>query len=187
MAVQIIDDGTELKIVTNGVPRSVTKSNVKTVELLANSTIKIDIGKDPLHNIYLNQSNVDNPTSTSPADLRDRIAAMLQAAAGSGDAATATNQLAQTAQLLNIRGSINAMSDTLTAISDVIIWEPKLVDETEGRVIYKGFALPGTAETAGGWAIQRVTNDDGNISYHWALGTKNFDKQWALRREYQYS
>lgn len=187
MATQIIDDGVEIRIVTNGVPKIVTKANIKTVEVLINTTIKMDIGKEPLRNIYIDQLTVDNPANSGPADLRDKIAAMLQPLAQAGTTATAANQLLQTAELQNIKTSVSDVSTKLSQMNDNMVLEPKLIDETEGRVIYKGYAVPGTDENANVWAIQRITNNDGNFSYHWASGTKNFDKRWSLRREYQYS
>jgi len=187
MATQIIDDGASLKIVTNGVPKFVLKSNVVTVETLFNGKIKIDIGKDPLHNIYVDQATVDNPVSVSADDLRDKIEAMLEPVSLSSTTATAANQLIQTAELQNIKNSVQNVNNVLTVMNDNMVLEPKLVDETEGRVIYKGYAIPGTASNTSTWAIQRITNDDNNLSYHWALGNKNFDKRWDLRREYQYS
>ena len=187
MATQIIDDGASIKIVTNGVPKFVLKTNVVTVETLFNGKIKIDIGKDPLHNVYVDQATVDNPVSVNPDDLRDKIEAMLEPVSMAGTTATAANQLIQTAELQNIKTSMVNVNNALNVMNDNMVLEPKLVDETEGRVIYKGYAVPGTAGNTAVWAIQRVTNDDGNLSYHWALGTKNFDKRWDLRREYQYS
>lgn len=187
MATQIIDDGASLKIVTNGVPKFVLKANVVTVETLFNGKIKIDIGKDPLHNIYVDQATVDNPVSVDPNDLRDKIEAMLEPVSMAGTTATAANQLTQITELQNIKASVNNVNNVLTVMNDNMVLEPKLVDETEGRVIYKGYAIPGTASNAATWAIQRITNDDGNLSYHWALGNKSFDKRWDFRREYQYS
>ncbi len=187
MATQIIDDGSEIKIVTNGVPKIVTKANIKTVEVLINTTIKIDIGKDPLRNIYVDQATVDSPISSSPGDLRDKIALMLQPLAQAGTTATAANQLLQTAELQNIKTSVLDVNNKLTFVNSNMVLEPKLIDETEGKTIYKGYAIPGSDPAAAVWAIQRVTNNDGNLSYHWSSGSKNFDKQWNLRREYQYS
>lgn len=187
MATQIIDDGASLKIVTNGVPKFVLKSNVVTVETLFNGKIKIDIGKDPLHNVYVDQATVDVPVNVSPDDLRDKIEAMLEPVSMAGTTATAANQLIQTTELQNIKNSVNSVNTVLAVMNDNMVLEPKLVDETEGNVIYKGYAVPGTAANTSVWAIQRVTNDNGNLTYHWASGNKNFDKRWDLRREYVYS
>lgn len=187
MATQIIDEGAEIRIVTNGIPKIVTKVNIKTVEVLINTIIKIDIGKEPLRNIYVDQLTVDAPVNSGPADLRDKIAAMLQPAAQAGTTATAENQLIQTAELQNIKNSVLDANNKLASMNSNMILEPKLIDETEGQVIYKGFAIPGADEGAETWAIQRVTNTNGNFSYHWATGNKNFDKRWTLRREYVYS
>ena len=193
MATQITDDGIKLRIVTNGVLKILVKSSIKTVEVLFNSIIKIDIGKDSLRNIYLDRTEVDVPVSTSAADLRDKIAAMLQGTSTSGETsngtngATAANQLLQTAELQSIKTSVGEVNSRMIFSNSNMLLEPKLMDETEGKVIYKGYAVPGTGEDISVWAIQRISNREGIFSYHWAQGNKNFDKKWTNRREYQYT
>ncbi|MCC6371200.1 MAG: hypothetical protein IT236_09370 [Bacteroidia bacterium] len=215
MATQISNSGVSLKITTNGAVKYVTKSSILTVSVLTGTIIKIDIGRGALYNIYINQSDVSSPTSTSVSDLRDQIEAMLQPTGSSGGDATAANQLAQTTELTNIKNSIATLNSSMTSlntgmgtlntgmgslntsmgtlnsnvniINDKVFYEAKLVDETNGLIVYKGFANPGTRGTDPNWAIQRVTNDDGVLSYHWASGDKNFDKTWDNRASYTYS
>jgi len=187
MSVQILDSGVSLEIITNGITKSVLKTNIKTVEVLINTMIKIDIGKSSLYDIYVDQLLVTNPVSSGPADLKAKIMVMLQPLAIVGSGATEANQLLQIAELQNIKNSVINLNNKVTIVYDNMILEPKLVDETEGNIIYKGYAVPGTTGDDLLWAIQRVTNDGGNLSYHWAMANKNFDKKWIMRREYQYS
>lgn len=77
MATQIINNGTSLKIVTDGVPRLILKSQIKDVNVLRNTIIKIDIGQGTLNNVYVDQVDVTDPVSASVDDLRDKIIAML--------------------------------------------------------------------------------------------------------------
>lgn len=184
---QIIDSGVSLKIVTGGIPKFITKSNIKTVEVLINTIIKIDIGKGALYNIYVNQPDVTVPSSSDVNDLRDKIHAMLQPLSSGVGGATEANQVLQTTELQNIKNSIINLNDKVNIVNDKVFFEPKLVDETHGSVVYKGFAVPGTVGADPYWAIQRVTNDSGTLSYHWASANKNFDKVWDQRTEYTYS
>jgi hypothetical protein len=57
-------------------------------------------------------------------------------------------------------------------------------------VVYRGEVAPGTAETASGWSIQRITITYGtSVAYQvaWATGTKSFVHKWSLRSTYNYS
>src|ERR1700741_4252153 len=75
--VQIINNGTSLKIVTDGVPRLILKSQIKDVNVLRDTIIKIDIGQGTLNNVYVDQVDVTEPASASVDELRDKIIAML--------------------------------------------------------------------------------------------------------------
>jgi hypothetical protein len=207
MATQIIDTGVSLKIVNNNKPRFVLKTNIISVEVLVNTTIKIDIGEGTLYNIYVDQALVTSPVSSDVNDLRDQIHAMLQASAGAGNPATEAKQIEQTAELTNVKNAIiNTQNNQLTqtgelqniknsllelrgsvnSVNDKLFYEVRRMDETNGNVVYKGYANPGTASEASTWAILRITNNDGQFTYHWAEGNRNFDKSWDTRYSYQY-
>jgi hypothetical protein len=215
MATQISNNGVSLKITTGGAVKYITKSSILTVAVLTGTIIKIDIGRGALYNIYVNQSDVSSPVSGNASDLRDQIQAMLQPAGGTSGDASAANQLAQTAELTTIKNSIatlntnvsslntsmgslntgmgnlntsmGSLNSNVNIVNDKVFYEAKLVDETNGLIVYKGYAIPGTRGTDPFWAIQRVTNDDGVLSYHWASGNKSFDKIWDNRSTYSYS
>lgn len=223
MSTQITDVGVSIKIVTNGKPRFVQKTNIKTVEVLINTIIKIDIGKSSLYNIYVDRADVTIPASIDVNDLRDQIHTMLQPVGGGGGGdATAANQLTQTAELTAVKNNQAAQTAELTAVKNAILttqnnqnsqtselqgvrstlsdiratlyvvdgkmfYDPRIVDETKGNTIYKGFSEPGTDEGAPAWAILRETNVGGIIYYHWANGNKNRDKVWSDRETYAYT
>lgn len=57
-------------------------------------------------------------------------------------------------------------------------------DDT-GTYLYLGEAVPGTATSAAGWRISRVTNADSTIV--WADGDGSFDNIWDNRASLSYS
>jgi len=57
------------------------------------------------------------------------------------------------------------------------------------NAFFVGEAKPGTAQTATGWRIKRITYDLNNnaTNIEWANGSSAFDKIWASRALYTYS
>lgn len=186
MATEIINNGSSLKIVTDGSPRFILKNQIKEVEVVRDTIIKIDIGQGALYNVFVDQTEVTNPASASVEELRDKIIDMLQTAAAVG-LATEAKQTEGNAEIVNLKNSVSQLSEKVTAMNDKIFYEPKLVDETNSNAVYKGFANPGAATDQAVWAILKVTNNKGVLSYHWAGGNKNFDKVWDNRKALVYS
>jgi len=54
-------------------------------------------------------------------------------------------------------------------------------------LVYNGFATLNAPLNEPVWAIQKVTNTKGVLTYQWAGGNKNFDKVWDNRRTLVYS
>ena len=75
---EIINNGTSLNIVTDGTPNFIMKSQIRDVNVLRDTIIKIDIGQGALNNVFVDQTTVDVPASTDVNNLRDQIIAMLQ-------------------------------------------------------------------------------------------------------------
>ena len=64
----------------------------------------------------------------------------------------------------------------------------KRTDYISDDVFYRGSAVPGTATTAAGWRIARVTiSADGDSTEEWASGNALFTKVWNDRASYTYS
>jgi hypothetical protein len=67
----------------------------------------------------------------------------------------------------------------------------KRVDFTtpaSGDLLYKGWAAPGSLDSAAVWRIVRVTiNTQGDVTEEWADGDTNFDNVWNDRLTKGYS
>ena len=183
--ITIENNGASIKITEDGVSRYVLKYQIREVEIVRDTIIKIDIGQGALNNIFIDQATVTVPVSASVEALRDLIMAMLQSnVAGS---ATEAKQTEEIAAIANLQTAVSALQTKVNSIEDKTPYQPKLVDESNANVVYNGFALPGAAVDAAVWAIQKVTKTNGVYSYQWAGGTKAFDKIWNNRKALIYS
>lgn len=171
---EIINNGASLKIVQDGYPRNILKMQVKEVSVINNTVIKIDIGQGALSNIFFDFSEVANPETANPYALVEAINLMLQTNANISGVATERNQEIEISELLNIK-------------TNQLLSAPQISDESNPRTIYRGFAAPGSITSVAVWAIQKIENNGGVISYLWAGGNRNFDKVWNDRKTLQYS
>jgi hypothetical protein len=185
MAITIENNGASIKITEGGASRYVLKYQIREVEIVRDTIIKIDIGQGALNNIFVDQADVTVPASASVEILRDLIMGMLQSnVAGS---ATEAKQTEEIAAIANLQTAVTALQTKVNSIEDKTPYQPKLVDESNSNVVYNGFAVPGAAVDAAVWAIQKVTKTNGVYSYQWAGGTKAFDKIWNNRKVLVYS
>ena len=178
MPTQISDNGASIKIVSDDGSRTILKSQIREVDVVRDTIIKIDLGQGALYNVFIDQADVTAPTSTSVDDLCAQIIAMLQIS-GAG-LATQQAQSVQIDQLKSLQASVGALNDKE-------FYQPSLVDESNAGVVYKGYAVPGVKTSDPVWAVQKITNKKGVLSYQWAGGTKNFDKVWDNRKALVYS
>lgn len=186
MPTQIENTGNTLKITSEGNARFIMKSQITEVEISNGTIIKIDIGKGALNNVFIDQADVTLPTSKDVTDLRDKILTMLQPIVGSG-MATEAKQTEQTTELQAVKTALTDIKDKMSSVNDKLFFEPRICDETNANTIYKGYALTGIAGEDAGWAIQKITNTRGVLTYQWAGGNKNFDKVWNNRKTLVYS
>jgi len=186
MATEIINNGASLKIVTDNAPRFILKNQIKEVEVVRDTIIKIDIGQGALYNVFIDQTEVTAPASATVEELRDKIMDMLQTAAMVG-LATEQKQTEGNAEIVNLKNSMNEMKDKVNSLNDKLFYEPKMVDESNANIVYKGFAVPGAKTSEAVWAVTKITNNKGVLAYQWAGGTKNFDKVWDNRKALIYS
>jgi hypothetical protein len=178
MPTQISDNGASIKIVSDDGSRTILKSQIREVDVVRDTIIKIDLGQGALYNVFVDQADVTVPTSTSVDDLSAQIIAMLQLS-GAG-LATQQAQNVQIDQLKSIQASVGNLNDKAAL-------QPTLVDESNSGIVYQGFAIPGSKTSDAVWAVLRITNKKGLLSYQWASGTKNFDKVWDNRKTLVYS
>lgn len=185
MATQIINNGSSLKIVTDNVPRLILKTQIKDVNVLRDTIIKIDIGQGTLNNVYVDQVDVKEPASASVDELRDKIIAMLSTN-GAG-LATEQKQDSEIATIQDLKVQVSDLQTKVGSVDSKLFFEPTLVDENNPNTVYKGYALPGAKTSDPVWAIARVSSKNGIVSYKWAGGSKALDKIWDNRAALIYS
>lgn len=171
-ATQIINDGASLKVISAGVSRNILKQQIRELSIVNDTILKIDIGQGPLNNFFIEHSEVSSPETANPDALLEAVNAMLTSSANG--IATEVNQQAEISELRNIK-------------TNQMFTEPQLCDESNPRAIYRGFAAPGSPTDTAVWAVQKIVNNGGVITYQWAGGNKNFDKKWADRKTLIYS
>lgn len=183
--ITIENNGASIKITEDGVSRYILKYQIREVEIVRDTIIKIDIGQGALNNIFIDQASVTIPASASVEILRDLIMGMLQSnVAGT---ATEAKQTEEIAAIANLQTAVSALQTKVNSIEDKTPYQPSLVDESNANAVYNGFALPGAKVTDPVWAIQKVTKVKGVLTYQWAAGTKAFDKIWNNRVALIYS
>ncbi len=187
-ATTITDNGASLKLTIGTQIRNVTKSQIIEVSVIKTNIIKIDIGQGALHNIFIPYIDVTSPVTANAGALRDKINDFLAPAASGGAVGNATEakQDAEIAVLNTINGSISTIRDLVTTIDNKIFYEPLMVDDGGAGVIYKGYAMPGTAQEVPQWAIQRIMKVGDVDVYTWADGNRNFDNIWINREVLSY-
>ncbi len=186
MATQIENTGNSLKVTSDGNSRFIMKSQISEVEIAYGNIIKIDIGKGALNNVFIDQADATLPVSTDVTDLRDKILLMLQSNISNGNA-TEAKQTEQTLELQLVKTAVTDIKEKMSSVNDKLFFEPRISDETSANTIYRGYALTGITGEIAGWAIQKITNTRGVMTYQWAGGDKNFNKIWNNRKTLIYS
>ncbi|MBS1635905.1 MAG: hypothetical protein JST26_08260 [Bacteroidetes bacterium] len=180
MAITIENNGASLKITEDGATRFVLKNQIREVEVVRDTIIKLDIGQGALNNIFVDQASVTAPASTGVEDLRDQLMGFIQTTTNITGFATEVNQNKELETLKSLQNTINALNEKMFI-------DPILIDESNPNVIYNGYALPGAKVADPVWAIQKVTKVKGVLTYQWAAGNKTFDKVWNNRTALIYS
>ncbi len=183
MAVTIENNGANLKVTENGLSRYIFKEQIREIEVVRGTIIRIDLGQGALRNLFVDQANVTTPVSSSVTDLRDQIIAMLEPAANNSNA----NEALELAALNGISTLVDGLKTKVDSLDNKIFYEPKIVDESDVNMVYNGYALPGALPEQAVWAIQKVSFRDGLYTYEWAGGNKNFDKKWSDRNLLSFS
>jgi len=162
----------------------ISKDQVKTVDIIKDFIIRIDIGEGPLKNIFVDYRLVTYPVADSVVDLRTMIANMLTSETNDGDAPSELTQQ-------NILFKVQDIATLLTTIkdkdTDLSLSEPSRVDESNPNLVYRGwhaaFGDPSVAE----WAIERITRISDEEIHEWAFGHKKQISIWNNRATFQYA
>jgi hypothetical protein len=180
MSVTIENNGASLKLTEDGAVRFVLKNQIREVEVVRDTIIKLDIGQGALNNIFIDQATVTLPTSTGVEDLRDQLMGFIQTNLGITGFATEANQNKELAAFTTLQTSVSALMDK-------VFYEAVMVDESNPNLIYNGYALPGSKTSDPVWAILKISKVKGVTSSQWAAGSKTFTNVWDNRSKLIYS
>ncbi|MFI5195700.1 MAG: hypothetical protein ACHQD8_01300 [Chitinophagales bacterium] len=210
METQIINDNSCIRVVNDGTPLFLVKTQIKTIDTVKNEMVRIDIGEGALRHIYIKHADVTIPAGLADASaLRDAIKAMLDTAQPGTDLTGLTNLIqttgqAQTEGINAVKASVDALGQTsatlLTNMAQVLgqinqslnaanisLSQPIRVDESVPMVVYNGYAVAIGAATADPvWAIQRITRNGDLFIYEWAGGNKQYTNIWDNRAALNY-
>jgi|GEM_PF-548735 len=180
---QIINDGAVIRIEKNGKILLVAKDQVKTIDIVHQNIVRIDIGEGPLKNIFLNYQEVASPVVASANELRDTIKAMMLTDAYLGGDAKEVTQ----ASILNQLGLLTTVLAAMNLRqSDPTNAEPSRTDESNPNMIYRGWHARFGDPEQHEWAIERVRQVNDEIIHEWAFGTKKLTSQWSQRETFTY-
>jgi hypothetical protein len=181
--VQILNDGSCIRIQRGEKTLLVTKEQVKTLDTVHESIVRIDIGEGALKKIYLNYQQVAQPLVASADELRDAIAAMLVSEVVEESNATELTQLNVFNQLTMIASLLQDIHQTL---SDLTRRDPTRVDQSNPNLIYHGWHSMRGAPDQNEWAIRRIRREGDQIYYEWAEGIQDPMFKWTMREQHRY-
>lgn len=185
MATTIADNGASIKITIGTQVRNIIKSQIIEISVIKTNIVKIDIGQGALQNIFIPHADVTSPDTANAEALRDAINTMLAPLVTS--TATEQKQVEQIDILNTLKGSLLSLQNLVTALDSKVFHDPLLIDDSGAGIIYKGYAVVGTSQSAPLWAIERIEKV-GEVNVHsWANGDKNFDNSWNDRETLSYS
>jgi hypothetical protein len=172
----IYDSGACIKIVLNGNSFYINKAQIKTIDIIRNDSIRIDIGEGALKNVYVKLADVQYPQDmANAAAIRDYIVGLMVQNALVKDPIFAeffTKLIEQIKSVFSYTQSGGRI--------------PLREDESQPYIIYKGYAAPNANTTDAVWAIQKITRINDEIIYEWADGNDFYDNVWDNRFVVQY-
>ena len=162
----------------------VSKEQIRTIDIIKNDIVRIDIGEGPLKNIYLNYTEVTFPTVNSAGQLRDHINSLMISDINDGDYPSEET-------LQEIAGRLGDLAQQLKEIKnqgeDVTKVEPVFMDESSPNVIYKGWSKSLADGATPVWAIQKISRTNDIVAHEWADGNQLYDNAWDNRLQLAYS
>lgn len=185
MATTIADNGASLKITIDTEEIDVMKSEIKRVKVIKGTFVLLDLGLDPLHNVFIPYADVVQPATPNVNALRQAIIAMLNS--GAGVSATESKQNEQITILNAVKTTLETIQSHAKGLDDKIFHEPLIVDDSGVLVIYNGYALPGTPQSSPTWAIERIQKINDMDVHTWANGNRNFTNSWVDREALTYA
>lgn len=183
---QIFNDGAVIRIENGTKTLLVSKEQVKTIDIVQDHIVRIDIGEGPLKNIFINYQDVANPVVASASELRDVFKGMMDSDQYEGGDATESTQLQMLQEIQNLKLVTGDIFQSLMR-PDFSKLEPIFVDESTPNTIYKGWARTYSNGAAAAWAILRIRRINDVVQYEWADGDQQYDNIWDNRLALSYA
>ncbi|HBF89378.1 MAG TPA: hypothetical protein DDX39_12120 [Bacteroidales bacterium] len=185
MNIEIYNEGNSLKIVCDGAVSYIAKQRILELSVIDGSIIKLDTGEGQLNNLFFAHAEVTVPASESVEELRDALNSMLNSGGMQGFA-TEENQRLELERLANMQKAIEELNNRVNTINNKTMYQPIVEDNTTANTVYKGFSNPGANQSEAVWAILKISNQKGLVSYKWADGDMHFDNIWNERTKLNY-
>ena len=188
MSYQLFNDGACIRIQRLGQNNEVkilmvSKDQIRTIDIIKDNVVRIDIGEGPLKNIFLNYQEVTFPNVNSANDLRDEINAMMKSEIYDGDSPSEITQREIVTKLSDIATILQAIK---LKEADLAQQEPSRLDESNPYMVYRGwhkaFGVPDAPE----WAIERIRREGDEFIHEWAFGTQRQVYTWTDRLNHNY-
>ncbi|MFT3843675.1 MAG: hypothetical protein QM725_01380 [Lacibacter sp.] len=155
----------------------IRKEQVKTIDIIDELTVRLDIGEGPLKNIYVRHPLGSPPNGQSATEIVDDLIQCMAAAAS--QSTCCEDSLAVLNSILLKTGTIQNYILTRPALQ--FTEEPTLIDESNPNIVYKGWHNGNGVQSNAEWAIQRITRSNDLIASEWAHGNKLFINIWSNR------
>lgn len=184
----IYNEGACIKISFNKNLLLVNKSQIKTVDTIRTDVLRLDIGEGALKNIYIRLSEVSYP---HPFDTVEALSTYIKELMIDKGFSTEAKQDVEIIELQQIKGVLQAMKNILqsgggSGSGGTTVKLPLREDESEPKIIYKGYATANARPSDELWAIQKISRIDNEIIYEWADGDENYDNVWDNRYTISY-
>ncbi len=155
----------------------IRKEQVKTIDIIDELTVRLDIGEGPLKNIYVRHPLGSPPNGQTAEEIVDVLIQCM--AANAAQSTCCEDSLAVLNSILQKTSFIQTYVSTKPVLQ--LTEEPTLIDESNPNVIYKGWHNGNGVRTNAEWAIQRITRSNDLIASEWAGGGKQFIHIWDER------
>lgn len=176
MSIEIKSIGTNLSIKVGENTRLLAKSLVREVNILRNTTLKLDIGGGALRNIFLPIADIVLPVHTDQATLLDAVNTMLT-----------PPEVAIQGELDELQNVVGHLETLVGNMNPAFLQEPMFIDEGNPKVIYTGYATSESLPSEPKFAIMRTTiTDEDIIVNEWANGNLNATNIWDNREGLTY-
>ncbi|MFM2224281.1 MAG: hypothetical protein RJA07_483 [Bacteroidota bacterium] len=180
---QITDTPTALKLISNGIVRMLEKNHIREISVVKNSTIQIDLGED--RRIFLPFSNITVPVLNDVAALVEELNNYVN-----------SFQQYQYSHIIQLLEQIQFNAGNGGGNPQDYVWfsyiyhkTPKVVDERNPNVIYRGFIANANDRVVDPlFCIERITSIEPGVTVReWAEGDiTNFNLIWNERETYNY-